>query len=122
MSNNIKNILLAADKVIGFPGTTLRDACREYGVKISPNTGKLVGGLIFNSSPILMTAIWVVGKIKKTQREKEEKERMKNEIIRKQQAIIRKLHRENELNQQEIKNLKDTLEMLENAFSQIDAA
>ena len=59
---------------------------------------------------------------KKKNLEAEEKERMKNEIIRKQQAIIRKLQRENELNQQEIKNLKDTLEMLEDVVSRMYAA
>ena len=69
-----------------------------------------------------MTVIWAVGKIKKNQREKEEKERMKNEIICKQQAIIQKLKKQNELNQREIQNLKDTLKMLESALSQCKVA
>lgn len=47
---------------------------------------------------------------------------MKNEVIRKQQAIIQKLKRQNELNQQEIKNLKDTLKMLEDVVSELEAA
>ena len=47
---------------------------------------------------------------------------MKNEIIRKQQAIIEKLKRQNELNSQEIKNLKDTLEMLNNVLSEYEVA
>lgn len=52
-------------------------------------------------------------KYKAAQKAKQEKERMYNEIIRKQQAIINKLKRENELNHNEIMNLKKTLEVLE---------
>lgn len=37
---------------------------------------------------------------------------MLREIIRKQQAIIERLKRENELNQSEIRNLKETLDVL----------
>lgn len=69
-----------------------------------------------------MAVIWTVGKIKKNQREKEEKERMKNEIICKQQAIIKKLKKQNELNQREIQNLRDTLKLLESALSKCKVA
>ena len=121
MANSIDNILKAADKVLAFPSTTVTEACNEFGVKISPTSGMIVGGLI-SGSPLIMAVIWTVGKIKKNQREKAEKERMKNEIIRKQQAIINKLKKQNKLNQREIQNLKDTLKMLESALSQCKVA
>lgn len=52
-------------------------------------------------------------KYKAAQRAKQEKERMYNETIRKQQAIINRLKSENAKNAQEIKNLKETLAVLE---------
>lgn len=119
--NTIDNVLKAADKVLKFPSTTLAESCKEFGVKLSPVTGFLAEGLV-QSSPLLVTTLWVVNKFKKNQREQQEKERMKNEIIRKQQAIIEKLKRQNELNSQEIKNLKDTLEMLNNVLSEYEVA
>ncbi len=121
MANSIDSILKAADKVLAFPSTTITEACNEFGVKISPTTGMIAGGLI-SGSPLFMAVIWTVGKIKKNQREKEEKERMKNEIICKQQAIIQKLKKQNELNQREIQNLRDTLKLLESALSQCKVA
>lgn len=120
-NNTIDNILKAADCVIKTPSTTIREACSNYGISVSPVTGYVVGAIIA-PSPILTGVLWVYNKITQKRKEAEEKERMKNEIIRKQQAIIRKLQRENELNQQEIKNLKDTLEMLEDVVSRMYAA
>lgn len=52
-------------------------------------------------------------KYKAAQRAKQEKERMYYEIIRKQQAIIKKLKSENSQNSKEIKNLKETLAVLD---------
>ena len=40
----------------------------------------------------------------------------------KQQAIIDKLRRENELNQEEIRNLKEMLAVLEDLIAKMDAA
>lgn len=118
---NIENILKAADCVIKIPSTTIREACSNYGISVSPATG-YVEGAIIAPSPILFGVLWVYNKITQKRKEAEEKKRMRNEIIRKQQAIIRKLLRENELNQQEIKNLKDTLGMLEDVVSRMYAA
>lgn len=110
--NNIENILAAATKVLMFPSTTLQSACAEYGVNISTVSGIVLGGML-SGSPLLMGAAWLVGKYKESQREQQEKDRMKNEIIRNQQAVVNKLKRGNELNKQEIKNLKETLQTLE---------
>ncbi|MDD4591763.1 MAG: hypothetical protein PHG06_15240 [Parabacteroides sp.] len=121
MANTLNNILKVADKVIKTPSITLQSACSEFGINLLPGTSILVGAIIA-PSPILFLGMWVAGKIAKNRRESQEKERMKNEIIRKQQAIINKLKRENELNKQEIKNLKDTLSMLEDVLSKLEAA
>ena len=47
---------------------------------------------------------------------------MLKEIIRKQQATIRKLEQENKNNKAEIDNLKEMLRILEEAESEIKAA
>lgn len=118
---NIDKVLAAANKVLLMPSTTLKDACSEFGISLSPIAG-FIGGSILSGSPLLWGGAWLVGKYKKSQRERQEKDRMKNEIIRKQQAIINKLKQESELNKQEIKNLRDTLEMLEEVLSKMNAA
>lgn len=120
--NNIKNILKAADCVINAPSTTIVEACSKFGIAVSLTTGYVMGPILIPHSPILAGAIWVYNKITQKQKEKEEKERMKNEVIRKQQAIIRELTNINKRNQQEIKNLKDTLNMLEDVLNRMEAA
>lgn len=120
-TNGIESILEVANKVLMFPSTTVQNACSEYGVKLSPAMG-IAMGQILGGSPLLLGMAWLVGKYKKSQREQQEKDRMKNEIIRKQQAVINKLKHDNTLNKQEIKNLKDTIEMLENVLNQMNAA
>lgn len=120
-TNKLESILGAANKVLMFPSTTLQNACSEYGVKLSPAMGIAIGHVL-GGSLLLLGAAWLLGKHKKNQREQQERDRIKNEIIRKQQAIINKLKHDKTLNQQEIKNLKDTVEMLENVLNQMNAA
>lgn len=119
--NNFDRIIAAADKVLMFPSTTLNDACSELGIKVPSAIDYVAGGFLCQS-PVLLLAAWAFGKYKKNQREKAEKDRMKNEVIRKQQSIINKLKSENQLNQEEIKNLKDTLKMLESILNQVNRA
>jgi hypothetical protein len=61
--------------------------------------------------------------------EREEKERMLREVIRKQQALIRRINKELEenrrlhiQNQNKIKHLEEMLRMLENTENKIKAA
>lgn len=61
-------------------------------------------------------------KYQRAKRAQQEKERMKNEIIRKQQAIINRLKEQNNLNQHEIKNLKETLNILEDLVNGLNKA
>lgn len=113
MANDINGILAAANEVLMKPSTTLSEACCKCGVKFLTSLLPVA---------ISIAILRAVDKYKKNKRENEEKERMKNEIIRKQQAIINKLRKENELNSQEIINLKDTLSMLEEVINQINRA
>ena len=72
-------------------------------------------------SAILLLGVGAIyKKYKATKRAQQVKERLKNEIIRKQQAIIDKLKREKELNQREFNNLKETLFVLEELFKQMN--
>lgn len=116
---NIDDILKVADKVIAFPATTLEESCKEFGVKYSLTTAGFVGGII-GATPVLYGGLWIANKLFRKQREAQEKERMKNALIAKQQAIIKKLEKELKLKQEEIKNLKDTLAMLERAVAELN--
>lgn len=70
--------------------------------------GWALGGVV-----VALGGYAIYKKYKAAQRAKQEKERMYNETIRKQQAIINRLKSENAKNAQEIKNLKETLAVLE---------
>lgn len=119
--NNIEDILKAADSVIRTPSVTVREACSNFGVSISPATGFVMGAIIA-PSPIIPGILWIYNKIVANRKKAEEKERMLKEIIRKQQAIISKLKGKNNLNEQEIKNLKDMLDMLQDVVSRMNTA
>ena len=73
------------------------------------------GFSLWTVSPVIALAKLVYDKFTEHKRKQEEKERALREIIRKQQAIIRELEKQNIKNQQEIKNLKKMLEILEDA-------
>ena len=65
----------------------------------------------------------VIKKLVKRSKEKKaakEKESLLKSIIAKQQAIINKLSRQNELNAQEIRNLKEALQMMRDAEQQVN--
>jgi len=64
----------------------------------------------------------IIKKIVKKSKEKkatQEKEALLKSIIAKQQAIINKLNRQNELNSQEIANLKEALQMMRDSENQV---
>lgn len=70
-------------------------------------------GWAIGGSALLLLGGAAYNKYKRAKKAQQEKDRMKNEIIRKQQAIINELKSQNDLNQREIKNLKETLGILE---------
>ena len=84
---------------------------------VSGPIGWAIGG-----AALLLLGGTAYKKYQRIQRAQQEKERMKNEIIRKQQAIINKLKSQHNLNQQEIKNLKETLKILEDFVGNLKKA
>ena len=120
VNNSLENILKVADCVINNPATTLLQASSMFGVKISATTGLIAGTLVF--SPVYTIPVILLKTFQKYNRKNQEKERMKNEIICKQQAIIQELQQQNKYNKQEIQNLKDTLIMLEDVIKKMEAA
>jgi hypothetical protein len=79
-------------------------------------------GWSIGAAIVLLGGYAIYKKYKKTQKAKQKKERLINEIICKQQAIISKLQRELNLMQQEIKNLKDTLAVFEELVRNLSEA
>lgn len=69
-----------------------------------------------------MTGGYIYRKWKRAQQAQQEKDRLKNEIIRKQQTIINELKKENARNAQEIRNLKETLAILEELLRKMSKA
>lgn len=119
--NTVDNVLKAADFVINRPTMTVREAFANLGVSLPPAAGFILGRYLA-SNPFFLGMLLVYNKRVRKRRDAQEKERLKNEAIRKQQAIIDKLRRENELNQEEIKNLKEMLAVLEDLIAKMDAA
>jgi cell division protein FtsB len=123
--NNFEKIISITDEVLAYPSRSLKEACKKFGLDLSPRKIMLGRALVeaaaFVNSPAVFAVVWSVRKYLNSKREKQEKERMYNEIICRQQAIIEKLKRENEYNKEEIKNLKDTLTMLEYVLDQMKA-
>lgn len=79
--------------------------------------GWALGGVV-----VVFGGYAIYKKYKAAQRAKQEKERMYNETIRKQQTIIKRLKSENAKNAQEIKNLKETLAVLEELLRKMKSA
>ncbi len=71
---------------------------------------------------VVLTGGYLYRKWKRAQQAQQEKDRLKNEIIRKQQAIINELKKENARNAQEIRNLKETLAILEELLRKMSKA
>lgn len=92
-------------------------AATATGLTVSGPFGWAIGGAI-----VLLGGSAIYKKYKAAKRAQQVKERLKNEIIRKQQAIINKLKREKELNQREINNLKEALSVLEELVKQMNKA
>lgn len=129
----VKDICRLADAVIQNPITPITSTAKSIGVCSTVAVFAAGGQLIL--SPLLMGPVglviaagnWIFKKIK--EKEKQEKERMLREVIRKQQAVIEKLNKElakskeqNAKNHQEILNLKQMLSMLEVTEVKISAA
>ena len=91
-------------------------AATAIGLTISGPVGWAIGGV----AVLLGGGGAVYKKYKAAKKAQQEKERLKNELIKKQQALINKLKRENELNNNEIRNLKETLSVLEGLLKEMN--
>ena len=117
LQEEVRDVCKLADAVLADPTTSIKITAKHRGLAFLINSG-LLGPLI---------TWWAEAKLE--QLEREEKERMLREVIRKQQAVIRRINKELEenrrlhiQNQNKIKHLEEMLRMLENTGNKIKAA
>lgn len=134
LQEQVKEICLLSDAVVRNPSQSIESIALQAGISSSITTFATTGLLVFAPPFIAMgplgIIIWAANKILyKKKRERQEKERMLREVIRKQQAVINKLSQElekskkqNAQNQEDIKNLKAILDMLEKTEEHLKAA
>ena len=130
IQDQIKDLCRLADKVVANPSVEIATTAATIGVGASIISFVAGGALILSplASPVIAVLTWIK-KVKKGNKEQQEKERMLREVICKQQAVINKLNDEldksrqqNVKNSREIENLKEMLRMLEEAESQLKTA
>ena len=124
----VEDICRLADAVIKEPFTDIATTVANIGLSAN------VAGFVAETRKLYCDyygsiPYWVVKKLIEKKEQRQEKERMLREIIRKQQAVINKLNQElaksreqNAKNCQEIENLKQILRILEEAEKQLNAA
>jgi len=113
LQEEVRDVCKLADAVLADPTTPISTTAKDLGLAY------LEGGVLY-----VLYKLW-----KKAYIEREEKERMLREVIRKQQALIRRINKELEenrrlhkQNKQEIKNLKEMNKMLEECIKKLKAA
>ncbi len=113
LQEEVRDVCKLADAVLAEPTTPISITAKDLGLAYLQ-----VGPLY------VLYKLW-----KKAYIEREEKERMLREVIRKQQALIRRINKELEenrrlhiQNQNKIKHLEEMLRMLENTENKIKAA
>lgn len=113
----MRDVCKLADAVLAEPTTPISITAKDLGLDLG--LSNLLGGPLY-----VLYKLW-----KKAYIEREEKERMLREVIRKQQALIRRINKELEesrrlhiQNKQEIKNLKEMNKMLEECIKKLKAA
>jgi hypothetical protein len=70
--------------------------------------------------PILLLVRLTYKYLRNNQKRQLEMEIMKREIIAKQQSIIKRMEEEQEMNEQKVQNLQETVEFLEEALKRIE--
>ena len=76
--------------------------------------------LIFIGQPLLLGGRMFLKYLKNKERKQQEMEMMKRNIIAKQQAIIKRMEQENYENEQQRKNLQETIDFLEETLKRIE--
>ena len=125
LQDEVRDVCNLADSVLINPSKSIKEIASDLGLNIGLGLGlSLLGGL----NPLIL-ATWVAKKYLDSRKHEQEKERMLREVIRRQQAVIRRLEqeqakarRQNEENRQEIENLKKILRMLGKTADQLNAA
>ena len=113
--------LVAATGALTISGS-IAGLLGAMGVAVTAATVSGPVGWIIGGAALSLLGGAAYKKYQRAKRAQQEKERMKNEIIRKQQAIINRLKEQNNLNQHEIKNLKETLNNLEDLVNGLNKA
>jgi len=134
LQEQVKDVCRLADAVIKDPTTSIAITAGNIGVcgavAISAAGGELFLSPLFGHlGMVIAVGIWIAKKLGAKEKQKQEKERMLREVIRKQQAVINKLNQElaksrqqNAQNCQEINNLKKILRILEETEGHLKAA
>lgn len=127
LQEQVNDICRLADAVNKDPGQSIKTTALSIGVGVAI-TNFALGGVI-TLGPIGYSLYKLYKAFKEKEIERQEKERMLREVIRRQQAVIKKLEEEqrkssvqNANNRQKIENLTRMVEMLEKAIAQIKAA
>lgn len=127
LQEQVNDICRLADAVNKDPGQSIKTTALSIGVGVAI-TNFAFGGVI-TLGPIGYSLYKLYKAFKEKEIERQEKERMLREVIRRQQAVIKKLEEEqrkssvqNANNRQKIENLTRMVEMLEKAIAQIKAA
>lgn len=119
-----------ASKVRGAIGTsTLITAGAKLGTTASRlaagATATALGGpivwTIVGAGALTATVYGIIKKVRSQKKEDYEKDVLLKQIIAKQQAIIKELSKQNQLNKMEIQNLKEALQMLKETEIQIQS-
>ncbi|MBQ7510495.1 MAG: hypothetical protein IJT53_06295 [Prevotella sp.] len=78
--------------------------------------------LLLLSQPLFLGSRVLYKYIKNKERQRQEMEMMKRTIIAKQQAIIKKMEEENIQNEEQRRNMQETIDFLEETLSRIEEA
>lgn len=131
LQDQVQELCQLADQVVANPLKSPVETAEQLHMS-STTIGVVCGtGIIANPIyiPILGVLFYAWRKYTESQKRKQEKERMLQEIIAKQQAVIRtleaeeeKMKQENAQNREEVTHLKQMLDILEKVVNQVKTA
>lgn len=122
LQDEVKRVCDLADGVLDDPSKSVKVIAMAIGLNY-------LGGVLLAPISHVLMAAWVAKKLLNPKKHEEEKERMLREVIRKQQAVIKRLEdeqarlrKQNADNRKEIEHLKEILKILERTEAQLRAA
>jgi hypothetical protein len=113
-----------ADQVLKDPQNSVNEVLKNHLGYHNGIKGFLTDpwNLVFITNPITLGARVLYRYTRTKKRQAQEAEMMKRTIIAKQQAIIKKLEEENLQNEEQRKNLQETIDFLEETLKRIEEA